>query len=66
MFMCISGQTGTAEQGVQMNGQVTDKFGTAVMNQFEINVEEQAATPDYQPQVTPEHIQDQDNRPINY
>ncbi|KAL6204646.1 hypothetical protein ACLB2K_021913 [Fragaria x ananassa] len=39
-----------AQQRVQMmNGQMADKFGEVVMNQFEVNVEEQA-TPDYQQQ----------------
>ncbi|XP_004295955.1 PREDICTED: probable LRR receptor-like serine/threonine-protein kinase At1g05700-like [Fragaria vesca subsp. vesca] len=55
-----------AQQRVQMmNGQMADKFGEVVMNQFEVNVEEQA-TPDYQQQVTPEHIQDQDDRRLHY
>ncbi|XP_050371362.1 uncharacterized protein At1g24485-like [Argentina anserina] len=66
-----TGQTGMAsmpngaQQGVQMNGQMADKFGEVVVNQFEVNVEEQA-TPEYQQQATPEHIQDQDDRRLNY
>ncbi|XP_024198033.1 uncharacterized protein At1g24485 [Rosa chinensis] len=54
-----------AQQGVQMDGQMAGKLGEAVMNQYEVNVEEQA-TPDYQQQVTPEHVQDQDDRRLHY
>lgn len=54
-----------APQGVQMNGQMAGKFGEAVMNQFEVNVQGQA-TPDYQQQVTPEHEQDQDDRRLQH
>ncbi|KAL6200068.1 hypothetical protein ACLB2K_029850 [Fragaria x ananassa] len=55
-FDVLLGQPGMAnmpngaQQGVQMmNGQISDMLGEVVMNQFEVNVEEQA-TPDYQQQ----------------